>query len=121
MVLRNLLDTNIILYLLGGRLAQPLAQGEYFASVVTEMELLSYPSIDAEAEGKIRAFLSEITVVGLTPEIVDATIRLRRRYSLKLPDAVVAATALILQAELLTNDLQFSRVDGLLCKAVNVK
>jgi len=40
----GLLDTNIALYLLGGRLEAPLPSGEYGVSVITEMELLSWPS-----------------------------------------------------------------------------
>ena len=45
-----LLDTNIILYFLGGRLVDPLPTGEYFLSVITEIELLSYPSIGVDEE-----------------------------------------------------------------------
>ncbi|MGH9397948.1 MAG: hypothetical protein ACRD18_13995 [Terriglobia bacterium] len=55
MALRAVLDTNAILYLLGGRLAQPLPPGFYFASVITEMELLSYPSLDTAAERQSEA------------------------------------------------------------------
>lgn len=40
-----LLDTNIVLYFLGGKLANPLPSGQYFVSVITEIELLSYPSL----------------------------------------------------------------------------
>jgi hypothetical protein len=39
-VLKKVLDTNAILYLLGGKLAQALPAGEYFISVVSEIELL---------------------------------------------------------------------------------
>ncbi|PHM10709.1 PIN domain nuclease, partial [Nostoc sp. 'Peltigera malacea cyanobiont' DB3992] len=40
-----LLDTNVVLYFLGGRLVNPLPSGEYFISVITEIELLSDPSL----------------------------------------------------------------------------
>jgi len=50
----KLLDTNIILYLLGGRLAEPLPKGNSFVSVITEIELLSYPDLDRQTEQKIR-------------------------------------------------------------------
>ncbi len=43
MVLKRVLDTNAILYLLGGKLAGTLPVGEYFISLISEMELLSYP------------------------------------------------------------------------------
>lgn len=36
-----LLDTNVVLYFLGGRLAAPLPPGDYGVSVITEMELLA--------------------------------------------------------------------------------
>ena len=59
------LDTNVILYLLGGELLQPLPVGRYFASVITEMELLSYPSLSQSEESDIRALLRDIHVVDM--------------------------------------------------------
>jgi hypothetical protein len=46
----GLLDTNVALYLLGGRLAAPLSTGSYGISVITEMELLAWPSLTTEEE-----------------------------------------------------------------------
>ena len=37
----GLLDTNVALYLLGGRLAESVPSGSYGVSVITEMELLA--------------------------------------------------------------------------------
>ena len=39
----GLLDTNVALYLLGGRLATTLLTGSYGVSVITEMKLLAWP------------------------------------------------------------------------------
>jgi len=111
--LKRVLDTNAILYLLGGKLAQTLPVGQYFISVISEMELLSYPSLDESAKAKIEGFLSEVTVVGLTEKVKSLAIRLRRQHSLKLPDAIVAATALSLGASLLTNDSKLLQLPGL--------
>jgi hypothetical protein len=120
-VLKRVLDTNAILYLLGGKLAQPLTPALYFVSVISEMELLSYPSLDDAASAQIRRFLSEVTVVELTEEIRELAIGLRRQHTLKLPDAIVAATALSLQAQLVTNDTKLLRVPGLTCQRVELK
>ncbi|MGH9345323.1 MAG: type II toxin-antitoxin system VapC family toxin [Terriglobia bacterium] len=106
---RAVLDTNAILYLLGGRLTRPLPPRFYFASVITEMELLSYPSLDTTAERQIRGFLSEITVVGLTDSVKTTAIIIRRQDGLKLPDAIVVGTAVVLDADLLTNDAHLSK------------
>lgn len=46
----GLLDTNVALYLLGGRLAAPLPAGSYGVSVITEMELLAWPSLTTDEE-----------------------------------------------------------------------
>jgi predicted nucleic acid-binding protein len=42
---RFVLDTNTVLYLLGGRLAHPLLDGTYFLSVISDLELLAYPEL----------------------------------------------------------------------------
>lgn len=75
-----LLDTNVTLYFLQGRLLNPLPSGQYFVSLIT------------------------VAVTGITPEIKQTTIDLRRNNRLKLPDAIIVATAKCLGATLLTND-----------------
>ena len=101
-----MLDTNAVLYLLGGRLAEPLEVAQYYVSVISEMELLSYPGLTDAAEDQIRSFLQSVTVVPLTPDVKTAAIALRRKHALKLPDAIIAASAIVLDAELLSNDRQ---------------
>ncbi|CAN5575429.1 hypothetical protein BH18VER1_BH18VER1_22770 [soil metagenome] len=49
----GLLDTNVALYLLGGRLAAPLPAGDYGISVITEMELLAWPSLTADDKNQV--------------------------------------------------------------------
>ena len=85
------------------------------------MELLSYPSLGSAAETQIRSFLSEITVVPLSRPVIDLTIALRREHAMKLPDAVIAATALSLDAELWTNDDKLFRIPALTCRRLNLK
>jgi len=120
-VLKTVLDTNAILYFLGGRLAQPLPVAQYFISVISEMELLSYPSLDEPAQARVEEFLSRVIVIGLNEEVKTLAIRLRKQYSLKLPDAIVAATALGLSASLLTNDSRLLQLPGLRSQALALK
>ena len=119
--MKRVLDTNAILYLLGGKLAQSFPVGEYFISIISEMELLSYPFLDEAAQAQIQAFLSEVTVVDLTEEVKERAILLRRERLLKLPDAIVAATALVLEAPLITNDAKLLGVPGLSCEELKLK
>jgi predicted nucleic acid-binding protein len=107
MAMTVLLDTNIVLHLLAGRLDEPLPPAaQYLVSIITELELLSYPDINAHEDAQIRAFLAEVRVEGITRAVKEATIRHRRANRLKLPDAIIAATAEVMNAELLTNDSQ---------------
>jgi predicted nucleic acid-binding protein len=116
-----LLDTNAVLYLLGGRLAFPLESGSYYTSVISEMELLSYSNLTADDEDRLQSFLESVTVVELTGDVKKAAIELRRRHGVKLPDAIVAASALVLGAELLTNDQQLLRIAGVRGKSLQLK
>jgi predicted nucleic acid-binding protein len=116
----GLLDTNIALYLLGGRLAAPLPPGEYGVSVITEMELLSWPSLTGEEETRINTFLSRLIICDLTPHIRIEAVRLRRVERLKLPDAIVCATALEHGVELWTNDARLAKVAGLVCRSASL-
>jgi predicted nucleic acid-binding protein len=118
---RFLLDTNAVLYLLGGRLASPLQAGSYYTSVISEMELLSYSNLTADDENQLRSFLGNVAVVELTGDVKKAAIELRRRHAIKLPDAIVAASALVLGAELLTNDQQLLRIANVQGKSLQLK
>ena len=115
------LDTNAVLYLLAGRLAQALPQADFYVSVITEMELLSYPLLKSDEETEIHDFLSDVTIIDLNRNIKQSAIALRRQYRLKLPDAVVAATAQHLKAELFTNDLKMLSIPLLSAKALTLK
>ncbi|HAT51274.1 MAG: type II toxin-antitoxin system VapC family toxin [Nitrospirae bacterium] len=115
------LDTNVVLSYLGGEMVGPLPKGEYFVSVITQMELLSYPSLSQSEESAIQDFLHDITVVGLNVDIRDRAIQLRRYHGLKLPDAIIAATALSLEGWLVTNDQKIARIPGMRCQSVTLK
>jgi predicted nucleic acid-binding protein len=115
-----LLDTNIVLYFLGGRLVNPLPSGQYFVSVITEIELLSYPSLSSDEETQIIEFLNKITVVGIDNNIKNLTIALRKQYKLRLPDAIIAATAQKLNAILFTNDVRLNNVTQINTQTVQI-
>jgi predicted nucleic acid-binding protein len=79
-----LLDTNIALYYLGGRLVEPLPIGQYHVSIITEMELLSYPSLSLTDEQQIRNFLGQIVIVKIDDTIKHLAITLRKQQSMPM-------------------------------------
>ena len=107
-----LVDTNIILYLLGGdKTIIPLLQNKkLFISFITELELLSFKDLSEKEEKIIRKFLSECTIFDINPKIKELAITLRKRYSLRIPDTIIIATALYLDISIISADLQFKKV-----------
>ena len=121
LIARYLLDTNAVIFLLNGSLASPLPKGNYSISIITEIELLSFAGLSDQEEQKIRDFLSVLDRIPLSDSVRDQAILLRRNNRLKLPDAIIAASALTQQAILLTNDQTLSAVDGLSCQSLLLK
>ena len=115
------IDTNIALYHLGGRLAEPIPAGEHSDSVITELELLSWQQLDDAGEAAVRTFLNAVGRIDLIPAVKEAAIKLRRTARLKLPDAIVAASALACNATLLTADERLHRVPGLSAATLKLK
>ncbi|MEQ9359959.1 MAG: type II toxin-antitoxin system VapC family toxin [Coleofasciculus chthonoplastes F2-STO-03] len=114
------LDTNVVLYFLGGRLTNPLLSEQYFVSVITEIELLSYPSLSSDEEVQIRDFLAKLIVVELESNIKDLAITFRKQYKLRLPDAIIAATAQVLNATLFTNDVKLTNLTEINTQSVQI-
>jgi hypothetical protein len=97
-----------------------LPEGNYYVSVITEIELLSYPLLDIQTEQKIRDFLAKLTLTNLDEPIKTKAIQLRRQHTLKLPDAIIAATALTLKVPLFSNDLRLNRLSDLDCRQLKM-
>jgi predicted nucleic acid-binding protein len=121
------LDTNIIINFINKNAAILPGTGntenpQYFVSVITEMEILANPNDTEEARKDIQALLSKFTIVPLNDEIKSLAIEIRRAGSPrpKLPDAIVAATAVVLDAELVTNDTGLFRLTWPGLKSLNI-
>lgn len=116
----TVLDTNVVIYFLEGRLAAALPDGGLQVSIISEIELRSHAPLTEDGEAIIRRFLSAVDVVGLTPAITEAAIVLRRQHRLTIPDAVIVATAQVLGAELLSNDARLSGLPDVRVRAVDL-
>lgn len=108
-----LLDTNIVIGFLNGDkvitsfLTAPTKNQKIFTvSQITRMELLGFPNITPDEEIIIKKFLDQIIIFALTDEIADKVIELRKKTRLKLPDAIIVATALVHKLKLVTCDEQ---------------
>ncbi|MBI3120454.1 MAG: type II toxin-antitoxin system VapC family toxin [Candidatus Kerfeldbacteria bacterium] len=116
--MQYLLDTNIIL----AHLASPLfdasnAEDHFFVSVISEAELLRYPGIGKKEIAIIEDFLSAVTLIPVDSPIARRAAELGRTRKTKLPDLLIASTALELDVPLITKNVKdFTRIQGLLVK-----
>jgi predicted nucleic acid-binding protein len=109
--IKFLLDTNIVIGLLKEyepaiKLAEEVGVvlEESAVSQITRMELLGHPKITLDDERLIQLFLKECQVLLIDERIEVRATQLRRSGLLKLPDAIVAATAVVNDLRLLTLD-----------------
>lgn len=109
---RLLVDTNVLVYHLGGRSdATRALQGvEVHISFITEIELQSKAGLTAKDMASIQVALANYRISDVNPAIKQLAAALRRKYGLKLADALVAATAVHLNLPLLTTDGGFVRL-----------
>lgn len=69
-------------------------------SVINKIELLGFTKVEQD----LIDFVSCSHICPMDDEIVEKTIEVRRLYKVKLPDAVIAATALHHEFALVTNN-----------------
>jgi predicted nucleic acid-binding protein len=93
-MVKALFDTNILVDYLN---AVPQARTElaHYAekavSIITWMEVMV--GANGEVEEATRSFLSTFDVIALDGEIAERAVSLRRNHHIKLPDAIIWATA----------------------------
>jgi predicted nucleic acid-binding protein len=76
------------------------------------MEIFAFPKHTAETEQAAREFLKKVLVVPLLDMIEWTATSIRRESSPrpKLPDSIVAATAIVFDAQLITTDDKLLRL-----------
>ena len=101
-------DTNALVYL--SKAGMSIIPQYHHISIISELELLSYPKLTKEDESQLNHMLGLFQIHTISQEIKAQTIRLRRNKKLKLPDSIIVATAQVLECRLVTNDKQILNV-----------
>jgi predicted nucleic acid-binding protein len=109
------LDTNICIYLLDGDivLAELLNDQDIIISFITQIELYAYHGNSETSIAVLDDFIKSVTVIDITPEIKQQTIHIRKKYKLKIPDSIIAATVLANSVTFISADKAFKRVTEL--------
>ena len=108
-------DTNPLIYLLNGNkdIAQFLDNKQLYLSVITELELFGKQNLSTHDCDLIEALLENCFVIDIEHEIKRIYREIKQKHTIKLPDAIIAATALYLDLPLLTYDKNFVEVTNL--------
>jgi predicted nucleic acid-binding protein len=103
--LRALFDTNILIDFLNGIEAARQELARYKApaiSVITWIEVLV--GAKAETESDTRRFLAGFEQIGISPDVADRAVTLRKLDRMRIPDAIILATAQTENIVLVTRD-----------------
>ena len=104
--MKAVFDTNILIDYLNGETqakTEIALYEKHLISLVTQIEIL-LGAKTTEDEAQLRKFLSHFALCPVTPEIADFTIKLRQQHRLRIPDAMIWATALVHECQLVTRN-----------------
>jgi predicted nucleic acid-binding protein len=120
---KAILDSNLIIFLSKGLidLAKLSAiYDKFYVSIITYMEVYAYDFTIQSEKALIDKFFAKVEIIEVNQEIADQTIIYRKNKlkKIKLPDAIILASAKYANAELLTDDWDdFQNIDS----TVNVR
>ena len=115
---RYFLDTNAIVQLLAGNpdVADILrGASSVLTSVICELEFLAFPKLSRQDKRLFGEFMKRVTVVDVCSSdsaLKERLLEFRATRRLKLPDAIIVASASVHQCTLLTADGQLLNIEG---------
>ncbi len=119
---RYLADSNTIIDYVGNKMPDSalLVLDGYFndnltISIISKIEVLGFNGEEDELK-RLADFIALASIIFVDDAIADKTIELRKAYRIKLPDAIIAATALVYGLVLITHNTDdFKNIDVLTC------
>lgn len=119
-----LIDTNVVIDYLGNKL--PPKSKTFIddvintipnVSIITKIEVLGFNAPE-EHYNLLLDFMNDSIVFELSPKVTDICIQLRKKYKTKLPDAIIAATAITYDLILISRNISdFKSIESI--KVIN--
>ena len=108
-----LIDTNTAIEYIGATLPEKslnlldtIIDDSFFLSVINKIELRGFYGLNREEEQKFNQLIESSTLISLEDAIIERTIALRKATRIKLPDAIIAATALEYDLTIITRNIK---------------
>ena len=105
------IDSNAVIDYLSGEIPQngmaflnTVINDTPVISVMTEIEILGFNN-PPEIEYLLNQFIGDSLVVNLDDAVIKTTIEIRKKHKVKTPDAIIAATAMVLDYTLITRNV----------------
>lgn len=119
-----LIDTNILIYHFNNNIPEKsrpklndIFLNNFNISIISKMEFLGFKEHTRASFLKSKQFLKHANIININDRIVDNVIKLKRKHSIKLPDAVIAATAQTSGLTIVTRNEQDFKI--IKCKIFN--
>ena len=115
---KYLIDTSTVIDYLDNKLpsnaANMLDGEELEMSVISRMELLSWPNAEPKQMSVLNQFISSVLIWGLDEPVILKGIEVRKSNQIKLPDAIIAATSIVHGLNLVTRNINdFKNIKGI--------
>lgn len=115
-------DTNIVIYYLQQQFPPSaekfiddiLKQTRPAISAITEIELLCWKTATEKDLNVLHNFIDDVLVIELEQSIKMKTAEIRKKHNVKLPDAIIASTAIVYEFTLITRNISdFKKIEDL--------
>jgi len=122
MGIKYIWDTNTVIYFLQQQFPPSaekfmdnlVNEARPVISAITEIELLCWKSATEKDLEVLHNFIDDALVIELEQPIKYKTADIRKRHKIKLPDAIIAATALVYELTFVSRNVSdFKDIEGL--------
>lgn len=78
----------------------------YSISVISRIELYAYSKLTEQDKESLDIMTAQASVLNINDDIIEKTIEIRKTYKTKLPDAIIAATAMVYGFTMISRNLK---------------
>ncbi len=116
-----LLDTNVVIHYLDKSLPiksidflNQFIDQDCYVSIITQMEALGFNFKNIDERNVTEAFMENAIILDINQEVVQRTIAIRKSRKIELPDAIIAATSIVYNFTLITQNMKdFKKIQGI--------